>query len=216
MSPTRAPPGLVWFPAILFGQLGEGPAASGGVGQRKGGRRPPTPPYPSQGLNRYFCCCASNQESCILRRHVICNFDVIVAFNRSFWWVRGRAKNLDYPLGHDMELELVCGADIWCNRHCAASRARFRARGPARHPEYFVFVGLLLFVFVIPVLACNRDMWRNPGRRASAQSLFSPLPCSFVSLSLYPFIERRCDGCVSAQKKCGARWRVQFCPYNHH
>ncbi len=47
-------------------------------------------------------------------------------------------------MGHATGLESVCGADIWCNRHCAASRA-----DRAGDPELVVFgrlFGFLLFL----------------------------------------------------------------------
>ncbi len=76
------------------------------------------------------------KKSYTLRRPMVCIFDVTFAFDLYFERVRGRTKSLDFPLGHDMGLELVCKADIWCNRHCASSRARIRAPGgPRTGPE---------------------------------------------------------------------------------
>ena len=31
------------------------------------------------------------------------------------------SENANGPLSHEMALELVCGADFWCNRHCRTS-----------------------------------------------------------------------------------------------
>ncbi len=31
------------------------------------------------------------------------------------------SENANGPLSHEMALELICGADFWCNRHCRTS-----------------------------------------------------------------------------------------------
>ncbi len=56
-------------------------------------------------------------------------------------------KTSTSPLGHEIELEFICGADIWCNRHCTAKRARIRApEDPKTGPEPLNFQFLVDFV----------------------------------------------------------------------
>ena len=66
-------------------------------------------------------------------RAVVQNHDSPINFQD---WIFGRFGGEKGGGGHEMGLELVCGADIWCNRHCAPSRVRIRApRGPRTGPE---------------------------------------------------------------------------------
>ena len=52
------------------------------------------------------------------------------------------------PLRHETGLESVCGADTWCNRQYAASRARIRApnrsKDRAGTPKFLVLVDFFL------------------------------------------------------------------------
>ncbi len=89
--------------------------------------------HPEPTLKNYWESMILTENPYIFRRLIVCMFDVNFEFDRH---VRGRIENLHFPLGHKMGLELICGTDIWCNRHCAPSRVRIRApRGPRTGPE---------------------------------------------------------------------------------